>query len=87
MSNLHSFKCIDRANGFWPMIMNTDDLNAVKAPLELIQETNLDELMAHLCLMQRAFPSHRDALGILPDFSIHEGELESAMENAFHSHR
>jgi hypothetical protein len=37
--------------------------------------------------MQRAFPSHREALGILPDFSIHEGELESAMENAFHSHR
>lgn len=70
------------------MNMNTDHSKAVKVTLELNQETNLDELMAHLCLMQGAFPSQvRDAEGMLPDFTIHEGELEPAVDNAFHSHR
>jgi hypothetical protein len=52
---------------------------AVKVTLEINQETNLEELMAHLCLMQRNMPSDatisNDALS---DFSIHEGELEPA---------
>ena len=50
---------------------------AVKVTLEINQETNLEELMAHLCLMQRNMPS--DAIvsdDALSDFSIHEGELE-----------
>lgn len=53
--------------------------SALKVTLEINQETNLDELMAHLCLMQDAFPAQEgmDA-GLLPDFTIHEGELAPA---------
>lgn len=50
---------------------------AVKVTLEINQETNLEELMAHLCLMQRNMPSEASFSGDeLFDFSIHEGELE-----------
>ncbi len=52
---------------------------AVKVTLEINQETNLEELMAHLCLMQRNIPSQAASSGDeLLDFSIHEGELEPA---------
>lgn len=56
------------------MLNNT---SALKITLEINQETNLDELMAHLCLMQGAMPARKAAVDdLLPDFSIHEGELE-----------
>jgi len=52
---------------------------AVKVTLEINQETNLEELMAHLCLMQRNMPLETSLSGDeLFDFSIHEGELEPA---------
>jgi hypothetical protein len=55
------------------MISNT---SSVKVTLEINQETNLEELMAHLCLMKNNIPSNFVASDdLLPDFSIHEGEL------------
>ncbi len=56
-----------------------NQIPAVKVTLEINQETNLEELMAHLCLMQTNMPA--DATNFkdeLSDFSIHEGELEPA---------
>ena len=53
--------------------------SALKITLEISQETNLDELMAHLCLMQDAIPAARQQAqneGHLVDFTVHEGELE-----------
>jgi len=51
----------------------------LKITLEINQETNLDELMAHLCLMKGSMPAQLDEKdGLLPDFTIHEGELEPA---------
>ena len=50
---------------------------AVKVTLEINQDTNLDELVAHLCLMKSGqFQKRQPADSLLPDFSIHEGELE-----------
>ena len=50
--------------------------SALKITLEINQETILDELMAHLCLMQDAMPAQQFSTdGLLPDFTIHEGEL------------
>lgn len=53
--------------------------STVKITLEINQETNLDDLMAHLCLVQDNIPPQHAALHaeeLLADFSIHEGELE-----------
>ena len=58
-----------------------NDNSTVKITLEINQETNLDELMAHLCLMQDNIPDQNSSSGsleFLSDFSIHEGELEPA---------
>ena len=56
---------------------------AMKITLEINQETNLDELMAHLCLMQGAMPARKvPSEDLLPDFNIHEGELEPAEDGA-----
>ena len=55
-------------------MMNTT--SSVKVTLEINQETNLEELMAHLCLMKSNIPSNFVASDdLLLDFSIHEGEL------------
>ena len=46
--------------------------SALKITLEINQETNLDELMAHLCLMQGSMPAQLDEKdGLLPYFTIH----------------
>lgn len=50
--------------------------STVKITLELNQETNMDELMAHLCLMQNNIPANRESDDFLVDFSVHEGEIE-----------
>lgn len=52
--------------------------SALKVTLEISQETNLNELMAHLCLMQNNIPTEHLCVStdnLLSDFSIHEGEL------------
>lgn len=56
----------------------TKNESTVKITLELNQETNMDELMAHLCLMQNNIPAKRENDDILMDFSVHEGEVEPA---------
>ena len=48
---------------------------ALKITLEINQDTNLEELMAHLCLMQKNRPVLGKDSDLLADFSIHEGEL------------
>jgi hypothetical protein len=54
-----------------------ENTSALKITLEINQDTNLDELMAHLYLMQNAIPDVNAANeALLPDFSVHEGELE-----------
>jgi len=47
----------------------------LKVTLEINQDTNLEELMAHLCLMQNNTPVLGKDSDLLADFSIHEGEL------------
>jgi len=65
------------------MINNT---SSVKVTLEINQETNLEELMAHLCLMKNNIPSNFVASDdLLPDFSIHEGELSLIESDLFGS--
>lgn len=52
---------------------------SVKITLEISQDTNLAELMNQLSLMQNSMPAESPAnRHSLPDFSIHEGELEPA---------
>ena len=50
----------------------------LKVTLEINQDTNLKELMAHLCLMQKNTPVSSKESDLLVDFSIHEGELSQA---------
>ena len=51
--------------------------SALEITLEINQEANLDELMTHLFLMQDAMPAQQFSTdGLLPDFTIHEGELD-----------
>ena len=57
--------------------------SSVKITLEISQETNLNELMGQLCVMQGSMPA-RSKVPLLPDFSVHEGELEMDQDN---SHR
>lgn len=49
--------------------------SSVKVTLELNQETNLEELMANLCVMQDNIPQTSEKDCLLADFSVHEGEL------------
>lgn len=59
----------------------TINSSTLKITLEINQETNLDELMAHLCLMQDTLPAQFSRPDdILLDFSVHEGELEPAKQ-------
>jgi len=56
--------------------------SSVKVTLELNQETNLEELMANLGVMQDNIPKSSEKDCLLADFSVHEGELalsESAL--------
>jgi hypothetical protein len=50
----------------------------LKVTLEINQDTNLEELMAHLYLMQNNTPVLGKESDLLVDFSIHEGELSPA---------
>ena len=51
--------------------------STLKVTLEINQETNLDELLAHLYLMQDTLPSQYARVDdLLVDFTIHEGALE-----------
>ena len=54
-----------------------DKSSALKLTVEINKDTNLDDLMAHLYMMQHGIPGEnaRD-VAQLPDFSVHEGELE-----------
>ena len=53
-----------------------DDKSSVKVTVELNPKTNLEELTAHLFLMQSNIPASFVASDeLMPDFSIHEGEL------------
>jgi hypothetical protein len=54
-------------------MLNNDQV--LKVTLEISQDTNLEELMAHLCLMQRNTLILGKDSDLLADFSIHEGEL------------
>jgi len=56
--------------------------SSVKVTLELNQETNLEELMANLGVMQDNIPKSSEKDCLLADFFVHEGELalsESAL--------
>jgi hypothetical protein len=65
------------------MINNT---STVKVTLEINEQTNLEELMAHLCLMKSNIPSKFVASDdLLSDFSIHEGELSLTEPDFFGS--
>lgn len=56
-----------------------DNSSTVKITLEINQETNLDDLMAHLYMMKDNIPNQADEdEGMLEDFAIHEGELDGA---------
>lgn len=58
--------------------------STVKVTLEIDQDTNLDELMAHIGMMQGSIPVpavEQDRQ--LADFSIHEGVLTPA-DGSFH---
>ena len=49
--------------------------SSVKVTLELNQQTNLEELMANLCVMQDNIPQTSEKDCLLADFSVHEGEI------------
>lgn len=57
----------------------SENSSTVKVTLEIDQGTNLNELMAHLSMMRENTPrAAGESADCLPDFSIHEGELEPA---------
>jgi hypothetical protein len=67
--------CAEKIKGLREMLRHDQVL---KVTLEINQDTNLDELMAHLCLMQKNVPVLDKESDLLVDFSIHEGELSQA---------
>ena len=59
------------------VVKMTENTSTVKITLEINQETNMDDLMAHLYMMKDRMPNPvQEDLDLLEDFSIHEGELE-----------
>ena len=54
-----------------------ENSSTVKITLEINQETNLDDLMAHLYMMKDNIPNPvQEDIDTLEDFAIHEGELD-----------